>query len=113
MVSKQIIEYKCIINVCDIEFGVFCRERDSEEKKRFGRQQGATNNSNRMAFEFAFADGDVAMWWHGGLVTLVLLACVSIGIMSWEGAAQCSRLWWRWAFWEASVLVACLTLRAR
>ena len=42
MVSKQIIQFKCVVNVCDQDFGAFCRERDPEGKKRFGEQPGAT-----------------------------------------------------------------------
>ena len=42
MVSRQIIQFKCVVGVCDQDFGAFCRERDPEEKKRFGEQPGAT-----------------------------------------------------------------------
>ena len=42
MVSKQIIQFKCVVNVCDQDFGAFCRERALQGKKRFGEQPGAT-----------------------------------------------------------------------
>ena len=42
MVSRQIIQFKCVVIGCDQDFGVFCRERDLQRKKRFGEQPGAT-----------------------------------------------------------------------
>ena len=42
MVSKQIIQFKCVVVRCDQDFGTFCRERGLEKKKRFGEQPGAT-----------------------------------------------------------------------
>ena len=45
MVSRQIIVFKCVVNICNQDFGAFCHERDLGEKKRFGEHPGATKHA--------------------------------------------------------------------
>ena len=97
MVSRQIIQFKCVVNRCDQDFGAFCRERGLKQKKRFGEQPGATKAAADGLLEALVEVGTgfggmewvfwaalatvVAWWWLAGLRSLL------------------GRLWWHWVFW--------------
>ena len=96
MVSKQIIQFKCVVNVCDQDFGTFCQERDLRKKKRFGRQPGATKPAEGgiEALVEVVSGPDGVEWIVWGL-----LACVHAGAWLWALRSLLEWLWWHWVFW--------------
>ena len=99
MVSKQIIQFKCVVSLCDQDFGAFCRERDPEGKKRFGQQPGATKQVAEGLLEALVevycGDGGVG-WWYWELGAMLEAGGWEAGLRSLLG-----RLWWHWVFWLA------------
>ena len=97
MVSKQIIVFKCVVNVCDQDFGAFCRERAPEEKKRFGEQPGAT----KLAPGWALGDLVEVDCGFGGVAWApwVLGAMLVVGGWFWALRSLLGWLWWHWVFW--------------
>ncbi len=97
MVSKQIIQFKCVVNVCDQDFGTFCRERDLGKKKRFGEQPGATKPPAGEGMEALVEVGSGL----GGVEWIVwgALACVDAGAWLWALRSLLGWLWWHWVFW--------------
>ena len=97
MVSRQIIVFKCVVNVCDQDFGVFCRERDLGKKKRFGEQPGATKPAPGWDFGALVEAGSVVGWvkW----VVWELGAMLEAG--GWLAGLRSllEWLWWHWVFW--------------
>ena len=102
MVSKQIIQFKCVVNLCDQDFGVFCRERDLEGKKRFGQQPGATKPAPVGALGVLMADSGVVGWFDGRKLGVPAMlgswVCLWLVVTLWE------RLWWRWRWAWAGAL---------
>ena len=86
----QIIVFKCKVNICDQDLGVYCRERDPERKNLFWPKRGATKRI-AVSFEFAFADVSVGKEWHAG-GDMVLRTCTGVGITLWGVPVQCRRL---------------------
>ena len=97
MVSRQIIQFKCVVSVCDQDLGAFCRERDPEGKKRFGEQPGATKQPAEGLLEALMEVETVlgAVEWQ----------CWELGAMlevtGWlvELRSLVGRLWWHWMYW--------------
>ena len=98
MVSKQIIVFKCVVNVCDQDFGAFCRERDLERQKRFGEQPGATKQLAEGLLEalMEVETGLGAVEWR----------CWELGAMlkvdGWLVELQSLVGWlrWHWVYWR-------------
>ena len=99
MVSKQIVQFKCVVSLCDQDFGVFCQERTLEEKKRFEEQSGATKPAPGCALEELVEEpGTVGSF--DGLV-LDVLAMLGDWMCLWAAVTLWERLWWRWRWaWE-------------
>ena len=97
MVSRQIIVFKCVVNICNQDFGAFCRERDPEGKKRFGEQPGATKQVAEQVLE--------ALVEVGSGFGVIDWSCWTLGAMLeaggwWVGLRSLlGRLWWHWVFW--------------
>ena len=97
MMLKQIIQFKCVVILYDQDFGAFCRERDLEEKKRFGEQSGATKPLGEEALE-ALVEVEMVV----GVVAWVPWAVVAmLKDVGWLEALQSllGWLWWHWVFW--------------
>ena len=95
MVSRQIIQFKCVVNVCDQDFGAFCRERGLTGKKRFGEQPGATKPAPGDGLE-ALVEVSGLVGWAGGLV-LDVLGMLGTWVCPWMAVVTLWEwLWWRW-----------------
>ena len=99
MVSKQIIVFKCVVNVCDQDFGAFCRERGFGKKKRFGQQPGATKPApgwDLGAFVEVVEEFGGVEWRSWALVAMLVAGGWLAALRSLLGW-----LWWHWVFWLA------------
>ena len=97
MVSRQIIQFKCVVSLCDQDFGAFCRERDPKGKKRFGEQPGATKPVAEEVLEaLVEVDGGFgAVEWRCWMLgTMLEAGGWLVGLRSLLGW-----LWWHWVFW--------------
>ena len=103
MVSKQITRFKCVVSLCDQDFGAFCRERVLGKKKRFGEQPGATKPVPGCELE-ALVEVSGLVGWVGGLV-LDVLGMLGTWVCPWAVVTLWEWLWWRWrwawAGWRA------------
>ena len=94
--SRQIIVFKCVVNLSDQDFGTFCRERSLEGKKRFGEQPGATK---LVAEDVLEALVEVVC-----MFGVVEWRCWTLGAMleaggRWVGLRSLlGWLWWHWIF---------------
>ena len=92
----QIIVFKCKVNICNQDLGVFCRERDPDGQKKFGVEQGATEQPSGMdvgaLVEVGSGNGEVE--WSAW----ALLAIMDAEAWLWELQSQLGRLWWHWVF---------------
>ena len=99
MISKQIIQFKCVVNVCDQDFGTFCRQRDLEEKKRFGEQSGATK---------PLVEGDMHALVEVEMMVGVVAWASWAAFAMWKGdgwlAGLQSLLGWLWWHWIVLLL---------
>ena len=97
MVSKQIIVFKCVVSLCDQDFGAFCQERDLEGKKRFGEQPGATKPVADELLEALVEAGTG----FGGVEWMFWLAPATVVAWGWLAGLRSllGRLWWHWVFW--------------
>ena len=94
MVSMQIIQFKCVVNVYDQDFGTFCRERGLKEKKRFGEQQGATKPPPGFALGGLVEQPcQVAGF---GCLGLAMLAIADVCWWLWALRSLLGWLWWLW-----------------
>ena len=96
MVSRQIIVFKCVVSLCDQDFGVYCRERDPEGKKRFGEQPGATKPAPGCGLEALVEEQsgfEAVGWW-------VWAALTTYNVCQWLWAMRSllGWLWWHWIF---------------
>ena len=96
MVAMQIIVFKCKVNICNQDLGVFCQEHDLKGKKHIGEEQGATE-------PLAGEDVEALMEVSSGIggvewCTWALLAIVDAGTWLWELQSLLGRLWWHWVF---------------
>ena len=105
MVSKQIIQFKCVVIRCDQDFGAFCRERGLGKKKRFVQQPGATKPA---------PDWDLGMLVEvdggfGGVEWMpwVLRAIMEVGGWWCELRSLVGQLLWDWEFWCCSAWTSC------
>ena len=98
MVSKQIIQFKCVVNICDQDFGEFCRERDHGKKKRFGEQQGATKPAPGDGLEALVEEQNA----FGGAAWFVwaVLATYMVCMWLWALRSLLGWLWWHWILLE-------------
>ena len=97
MVSKQIIQFKCVVNAYDQDFGAYCRERGRRKKNLFGEQSGATKPLGEEALE-ALVEVEMVV----GVVAWVSWAVVAmLKDVGWLEALQSllGWLWWHWVFW--------------
>ena len=94
MVSRQIIVFKCVVNICNQDFGSFCRERDPKGKKRFGEQPGATKPVAKEVLE-ALVEVDAGF---GGVEWVVWAALATLVVSGWLAGLRSllGWLWWRW-----------------
>ena len=92
----QIIQFQCIVNVCDQDFGAFCQERDPKEKKRFGEQPGATKQAPGDVLEALVEEQSV----FGGVEWFVWVALATYIVCLWLWALRTllGWLWWHWIF---------------
>ena len=86
--------FKCVVNICNQDFGVYCRERDLGEKKRFGEQRGATKHAPGWSLDALVDHGARAgkVNWASWAVLAVLVGG------SWLVALRSllGWLWWHW-----------------
>ena len=97
MISKQIIQFKCVVSLCDQDFGAFCRERGPGKKKRFGQQPGATKQPAEDVLAVLVEVGSVI-----GMVdwrSWVAGAIMEVGGWLAELRSLLGWLWWHWVFW--------------
>ena len=97
MVSRQIIVFKCVVNICNQDFGAFCQERNPEGKKRFGQQPGATKQVSGDVLD-ALVEVLEEVGWVDWCVWAVL-AINDVGGWLWELKSLLGWLWWHWVFW--------------
>ena len=94
MVSKQIIQFKCVVNAYDQDFGTYCRERGLGKKNRFGEQAGATKPASGCELG-ALVEVDGGFGWVDGLA-LDVLGMLGTWVCPWTAVTLWERLWWRW-----------------
>ena len=109
MVSRQIIQFKCVVNVCDQDFGAFCRERGLEKKKRFGEQPGATKPAPGLDVEAlvevssGFGEVEWVVWELGAMLEAGGWLVGLRSLLVW--------LWWHWVFaWLNKMQSGCCAL---
>ena len=103
MVSRQIIVFKCVVNICNQDFGTFCRERDPEGKKRFpGEQPGATKPAPEDVLGMLVEVSEEVDWVEWGV--WAALAIKNVGAWMWELKSLLGWLWWHWVFLLGGVL---------
>ena len=95
MVSRQIIQFKCVVSLCDQDFGAFCRERGLEKKNLFEEQPGATKQVPGCELG-ALVEEPGMVGWVGGLL-LDVLAMLGTWVCPWMAVTLWDRLWWAWA----------------
>ena len=96
MVSKQILQFKCVVNLCDQDLGAFCRERDPEEEKNIGEEQQATEPPAGWALGALVEDdaGSGGPGWCFWAALAILEVCMWL----WELRSLLGWLWWHWEF---------------
>ena len=97
MVSKQILQFKCVVSLYDQDFGAFCQERAPEGKKRFGEQPGPTKPVADELLEALVEAGTG----FGGVEWVVWAALATLVAWGWLAGFRSllGRLWWHWVFW--------------
>ena len=96
MVSKQILQFKCVVSLCDQDFGAFCRERDPGKKKRFGEQPGATKPApgwDLGSFVEVVEEFGGVEWRSWALGAILVVGGWLAALRSLLG-----RLWWHYIF---------------
>ena len=94
MVVMQIIVFKCKVNICNQDLGVFCQERDPWGKKRVGEEQGATEQLGGGNLE-GWMEATEGLGWVGWGQKAVLVVTV-VGGWFYVLVTLLGRLRWRW-----------------
>ena len=94
MVSMHIIVFKCKVNICNQDLGVFCRERGLGGKKVIGEDQGATEPPPGGDVEALVEAGHVVggVGWRSWM----LVEIMDVGAWLWELKSLLNWLWWHW-----------------
>ena len=94
----QIVVFKCKVNVCDQDFGAFCREWNPKEKELCGERAQAPLPITEEVLEalMEMKESPVVVCWLGVLALLALGPALGSWVCPWKVVSLWNRLWSWW-----------------